>query len=254
MPDEPFDDDAVRAAWDHAADAYAQGQASGRDYTRYEFFGPAQVAMVGDVAGARLLDLGCGTGYFAREMAARGAQVIGVDLSPKQIDHARATGPAAIDYRVMDAAAIGDAFGPARFDVVTSCMAVQDMPAPGRVLAAIAHVLAPGGRAVISIEHPCTNMPHRAWKRDAAGGKLALEIDRYFERGPIAYTWRWVYAFTTSALHVPLEDWFAWFRAARLIVTDLREPAPTAAALARRPELEDCGRVPYFLMFELRAA
>lgn len=46
-----FDADAVRTAWDFAADAYAQSQANGVGHYRYEFFGPAQIAMCGDVNG-----------------------------------------------------------------------------------------------------------------------------------------------------------------------------------------------------------
>src|SRR5688572_14122055 len=72
-PEVRFDAGAVREAWDRAASAYAQGQASGRDYYRYEFLGPAQAAVCGEVRGLRLLDAGCGSGYFAREMARRGA-------------------------------------------------------------------------------------------------------------------------------------------------------------------------------------
>jgi hypothetical protein len=48
-----FDAESVMRAWDRAADAYAQGQASGRDYYRYEFLGPAQVAVCGDVNNVR---------------------------------------------------------------------------------------------------------------------------------------------------------------------------------------------------------
>jgi 2-polyprenyl-3-methyl-5-hydroxy-6-metoxy-1,4-benzoquinol methylase len=72
----------VRDDWDTASDAYAEGQATGHDYYRLEFFGPAQVALCGEVQGLRLLDVGCGTGYFAREMARRGAVVTAVDSSP----------------------------------------------------------------------------------------------------------------------------------------------------------------------------
>src|SRR5215510_6156349 len=86
---EKFDAESVRASWDEAADPYAEGQASGRDYYRYEFFGPAQVALCGDVREMRLLDVGCGNGYFAREMAKRGARVTGIDISPRMIAHAK---------------------------------------------------------------------------------------------------------------------------------------------------------------------
>ena len=90
MPVRPhrFDAEAVRKLWDTAAGAYAEGQASGRDYYRLEFFGPAHIALCGDVQGLRILDVGCGTGYFAREMARRGASVTGVDISPRMLAHA----------------------------------------------------------------------------------------------------------------------------------------------------------------------
>ena len=78
-----FDAASVRESWDRAADAYAQGQASGRDYYRYEFLGPEQVAICGDVGELRLLDVGCGNGYFAREMAQRGARVTAIE-SPRE--------------------------------------------------------------------------------------------------------------------------------------------------------------------------
>ncbi|MET0555443.1 MAG: methyltransferase domain-containing protein [Vicinamibacteria bacterium] len=250
----PFDTDAVRAAWDRAADAYAEGQATGRDIYRYEVFGPAQMALCGDVAGARLLDVGCGAGYFARAMAERGARVTAIDLSPRLLEHARAGG-GPVDYRLLDAEAIAEAFPPGSFDVVTSCFSLQDMPDPPRVLAAVAAVLAPGGRVVVSSAHPCTDMPYRRWQQDAAGAKQALAVDRYFERGPLRYDWSgWLYPFTTAGLHVPLEDWFAWFRAAGLVVHALREPAPPPEAIARHPELEDAARVPYFILFDLRRA
>ena len=64
-----FDAAAARAAWDQAAEAWDRGQASGRDYYRHEFFGPVQVEMCGDVGGKLVLDVGCGNGYFSREMA-----------------------------------------------------------------------------------------------------------------------------------------------------------------------------------------
>jgi hypothetical protein len=51
-----FDAESVRDSWDRAAATYAQGQASGHDYYRYEFFGPAQLALCGDVHGMNVLD------------------------------------------------------------------------------------------------------------------------------------------------------------------------------------------------------
>src|SRR6266478_1785849 len=113
-----FDVDSVRASWDNAADVYTEGQASGRDYYRYEFFGPAQLALCGDVREMRVLDVGCGNGYFTREVARRGARVTGIDISPRMIEHAKrheSTAPLGVEYHVLDAAALPAGFVPQSF-------------------------------------------------------------------------------------------------------------------------------------------
>ena len=59
--------------------------------------------LLGDIAGRDVLDAACGEGFLARRLAARGARVVGLDLSPRLIAMARAKDPAgAIDYRVAD--------------------------------------------------------------------------------------------------------------------------------------------------------
>jgi len=253
-----FDAESVRAAWDLAADSYADGQAAGLDFYRYEFFGPAHVGLCGEVRGLRLLDVGCGTGYFTREMAARGARATGVDISPRMIARAGAlekASPLGIDYRACDAANLASAFAPHSFDMATSCLALQDMPDPLGALRAVRAVLEPGGRFVASIEHPCTNPPFRVWERDAAGRKKWLCIDRYYDRGPREYAWtRWPTSFTTTANHATLEDWYDRIRDAGFVVRAMREPRPTDAAVAARPALADARRVPYFLIFDLTIA
>ena len=88
QPAKRFDADSVRDEWNTAADAWAEGQASGRDFYRFAFFGPAHAAFCGEVRGLRVLDVGCGSGYFSREMARRGALVTGVDISPRMLAHA----------------------------------------------------------------------------------------------------------------------------------------------------------------------
>lgn len=250
-----FDPESVREAWDRAADAFVEGQTSGRDWYRLDFLGPAQVATCGDVRGARLLDVGCGGGYLAREIAARGARVTGIDISPRMIEHARRLeeeAPLGIDYHVMDAAEIAAHFPAASFDAAASCLALQDMPDPAAALRAVHAVLRPGGRFVASITHPCTDTPFRAWERDTTGQKRWLCVDRYFERVPIEFEWqRWAYRFTTAALHVPLEDWFRWIFAAGLQLRGFHEPRPTDEAVRRRPGLEDATRMPYFIILEL---
>ncbi|MEV0383420.1 methyltransferase domain-containing protein [Nonomuraea sp. NPDC050643] len=50
---------------------------------------PAMLRLAGDVAGDRILDVGCGAGHYAAELLARGAEVVGVDGSATLLGHAR---------------------------------------------------------------------------------------------------------------------------------------------------------------------
>jgi SAM-dependent methyltransferase len=168
------------------------------------------------------------------------------------IELARAEALPDIDYRVMEAEKLGSAFASGAFDMVTSCVALCDMPAPATAIRAVQSVLRPHGRFVFSTTHPCTDTPYRRWELDDAGQKRWLCIDRYFDRGPYEYTWTgWEREFTTPGLHVPLEDWLTWTQRAGFELHRLHEPRPTEEALRLHPDLEDATRAPYFLIFDL---
>ena len=51
---------------------------------------PACLALLGDVAGKRVLDAACGPGLYAAELVRRGAQVVGFDHSPRMVEICRA--------------------------------------------------------------------------------------------------------------------------------------------------------------------
>ncbi len=253
----PLTPEVARATWDQAAEAYAALQDSGNDYYRTEFFGPVQLEVCGDVGGLEVLDLGCGNGYLSRELARRGARVTGVDLSPEMIrlaEEREAASPLGIDYELLDALAVGDRFGAERFDLVTACMSLQDMPDIPGVITATRQVLRSGGRFVTCNSHPFSDTPFREWFRDEAGEKRALIVGDYFEATTLEYEWaheRMLYPFKTQANHVTLQQWFEWVTAGGFAVRGLREPRPTDEALAARPELLDARLVPYFLILDL---
>ncbi|MBV8763245.1 MAG: class I SAM-dependent methyltransferase [Deltaproteobacteria bacterium] len=250
----------ARRLWNDAADAYHHFVETGLDYYRTDLHGPALLDACGDVRERRVLDLGCGQGWFTRQLAAAGAQVTGVDWSHGLIEHARAIEEArhfragelagGVTYDVLDAADIATHFAPDTFDLVTACMSLMDMPSPGAVLAAAAR-LAP--RIVFSIPSPVTDAPHRVWKRDASGTKLALEIDRYFDATTTVMQWnmkRLVHHFATVQYRYTLEQWSRMIEDAGLVIARLREPRPSEAAIAKRPELADAARLPYFLIVD----
>jgi 2-polyprenyl-6-hydroxyphenyl methylase/3-demethylubiquinone-9 3-methyltransferase len=104
------------------------------------------------LAKARVLDVGCGGGLLCEGMTARGAQVVGIDLAPANIEaatrHAAESG-LTIDYRCLDLELLA-AKSPASFDVVTCLEMLEHVPDPSRVVAACAKALRPGGSAFFS--------------------------------------------------------------------------------------------------------
>lgn len=250
----------AREAWNAGADAYIQFVESGADYYRLLVHGPGLLAACGEVRGNNALDLGCGQGYFSRVLARAGATVTGVELSDRLVARAvelEEKEPLGITYFRMDAAEIGARFEEASFDLVTACMSLQDMAHPAAVLAGMHRVLRLDGRAVFSVPHPCTDPPVREWKRDEQGNKLALCLDRYFESGPAVCDWnmpRLKYPWSTPFRRFTLAEWSDLIRNAGFVIRSLREPRPDAGLVATHPKLDDCFRMPYFLVFELGKA
>jgi SAM-dependent methyltransferase len=127
--------------------------------------------------GTRVLDVGCGVGRWSRLLAARGATVTGVDLSPTMIAQAqrRATAEGVADrcrFLVQDLAKLDAG---AQFDVVLGVTVLQHILDPDLLRAAVLRMsahLAPGGRMVLLEAAPrasvtrCDSTVFRARPRD----------------------------------------------------------------------------------------
>ena len=242
-------------AWNVAADAWREFVRSGADYYRIEVHGPALLAACGEVGTLNVLDLGCGEGFFSRLLARNGAHVTALDVSAKQLLSAReqeSREPLGIEYVHLDAREIATRF-PAHFDLVTACMSLQDIPDAASVCKGAASVLRSAGRLVFSVPHPCTDTPVREWERDEQGRKLMLKIDRYFDAGESVMHWnmpRLKYHWSSPFWRYTLQQWSDILFDAGFLVRRLNEPRPTPEQVQANPNLEDCARVPYFLVVE----
>ena len=94
--------------------------------------------------GERVLDLGCGTGQLSAEIAALGAQVLGVDASPEMVEAARRAQPA-LEFALGDGQRLE--YG-AEFDAVFSNAALHWMPDADAVVRGVSRALRPRGRFV----------------------------------------------------------------------------------------------------------
>ena len=104
--------------------------------------GAGVVDLLAPARGERILDLGCGDGALTEKLVAAGAQVVGVDASPEQVEGARARG---LDARVARAEALPFA---AEFDAVFSNAVLHWIRDAEGVLASVHRALRPGGRFV----------------------------------------------------------------------------------------------------------
>jgi SAM-dependent methyltransferase len=141
------------ARYDDVADFYEQFAPDRYDH-------PPMVALlqlIGDVAGLRLLDLACGHGRLARELARRGGQVVGVDLSAALLRKARArekADPLQIAYVQADAAS-PEALAGETFDGIGCSFGLSDIDDLSGVAATVVRVLREGGFFAFSLLHPC---------------------------------------------------------------------------------------------------
>ena len=104
------------------------------------------IARLNIPAGARVLDIACGTGNTAIPLARRGCIVTGVDIAPNLLEQARARAAAehlAITFDEGDAEALP--YGDATFDAVTTMFGAMFAPRPELVASEMARVLRPGG-------------------------------------------------------------------------------------------------------------
>jgi SAM-dependent methyltransferase len=142
----------------------------------------AELRLLGNVAGKRVLDLGCGTGLAAAVFAQQGAHVIGLDPSPELLTAARRHAGHAhvkVEFHLGDLADL--AFMRAdSVDLVFSAWAIGGAPDLNRVFRQVHRVLKQGSPFVFSMPHPAYDII------DDDDPEQPLLIRRsYFDRSPV---------------------------------------------------------------------
>lgn len=164
-------------SWGSVADWYGE-HVAGEDTYHAKVIAPNLVRMVGAGKRMRILDIGCGEGYFTRLLAGAGAQVEGADIAPELIVRARKASPG-IPYHVASADALHFAKDGA-YDAVTCVLALQNMEKLEAVMSEVARVLKPEGKFVFVINHPAFRIPKRsAWEWDEAAKVQYRRLDAY---------------------------------------------------------------------------
>ena len=223
---EPFSYDAI-------ADGYA-AEVDGAPYNAlYER--PATLALLPPVAGAHLLDAGCGNGWYTEQLLERGAAVTAIDGSAPMVVHARARiaalGALAPDdaapasgrarVRTADLAQPLDFLPDDSVDGVVSALVLHYLRDWGPTLCELRRVLRPDGWLVLSTHHPA---------EEAA----RLDVPDYFAVEEYEDDWQWLG--TVRYWRRPLTATVDALADAGFAVERLVEPLPTAAFRAAKPE------------------
>lgn len=211
--------------------AHAETSAHNVHYDR-----PAVLGLLGDVAGRRILDAGCGSGVYAVELQRRGADVIALDSSVKLVQRARRRTDASADIRVHDLRDPLDWLDDGSVDDAIMALVLHHLDDPVPTLRELHRVLRPNGRLVISTVHPMAD-----WRQ--LGGS-------YFTDEMIDDTWNdgWKVRFRRA----PLTTWCAEFLAAGFLIERLVEPLPAESMSDQFPDTyEKLSNEPLFIDFVL---
>ncbi len=225
MPDTP------QFNYDEIADAYAAGVDNAPYNAHYER--PATLSLLPKVEGAHILDAGCGSGFYAEELARRGARVTAMDGSAQMARHAgqrlaklgllatRASTDGTASVRVGDLAQPLAFLGDASVDGILSALVMHYLRDWGPTLKEFRRVLKPGGWLLLSTHHPATEADR-------------FDTLNYFDTEALEDYWSWVGE--VRFLRRPLTRVVGALTDAGFVIDRLVEPKPTEDFRDIRPE------------------
>ncbi|MCE7985877.1 MAG: class I SAM-dependent methyltransferase [Caldilinea sp. CFX5] len=210
---------------------------------------PTIRAMLPDLHGRKVVDLGCGFGWFCRWAREQGAaSVLGLDVSENMLLRARATTQdATITYERTDLERLQ--LPAATFDLAYSSLALHYIQDLAGVFATVHQALVPGGYLVFSIEHPIYMAPSDpTWITNAQGQKC-WPLNQYSIEGPRTTDWL---AKGVVKQHRTLGTTLNYLIRSGFTITQVEEWAPTDEQLTARPELLEERDRPMFLLVAAR--
>lgn len=214
---------------------------------------PYVLELLGDVRGKRVLDTGCGGGFYSLWLDEKGAKVLGVDGSEEMIKIAKEKASRKMrdtrfsvgdvtDLRIEDGA----------FDMVLSTLVLMEVKKLDRAVSELVRVTKNGGSIVVSVQHPILTAGD--WERES-GQKLFRKVDDYFTERELEAVWEneAKERFSLKHYHRSLQDYTHPFLERGCTLTHLVEPYPHKAYEILNPkEYEDTRRIPHFIVLKFQ--
>lgn len=173
----PLNSGRKTTSWDKVANWYGE-HLDDEDTYHAQVIAPNLKRIVDPHSGKRILDIGCGEGYFSRIFAEGGAVVVGADISKELTDNARSKSP---EITFFATPADDLSFAQDRsFDTVTCVLALQNMERIEPVFQECARVLTKEGSMVFVLNHPAFRIPKQSsWGWDKNSQSQYRRVDRY---------------------------------------------------------------------------
>jgi len=206
----------------------------------------AELEILGDVAGKDVLELGCGAAQWSISLAKLGARPVGLDLSPRQLEHARqAIAAAGVEFELIEASAEDVPLDDASFDVVFCDHGAFNFADPLRLVPECARLLRPGGLLAFSMVTPVFDI---FWnkERETVGDQPR---NNYFEH-------RGFEDEEGVDFQLPYGEWIRLFRANGFAIEDLIElrPPPDATSSYDLVTVDWARRLPAEHIWKVRKA
>jgi SAM-dependent methyltransferase len=210
---------------------------------------PALRALIPNLRGRKIVDLGCGFGWFCRWAREPGAaEVRGADVSERMLERARAmTSDAAITYARANLERLD--LREASFDLAYSSLALHYLDDLAGLLAKVHRALVPGAHLIFSVEHPIYTAPtHPGWSVDADGRKT-WPIDAYQREGRRTTDWL---AMGVVKQHRTIGTYLNLLIRLGFAISHVEDWGPTDEQIAARPELAEERERPMILLVAAR--
>jgi SAM-dependent methyltransferase len=210
---------------------------------------PALRALVPDLRGLRVVDLGCGFGWFCRWARQHGAaRVLCLDVSERMLERAKAmTSDPAITCVRADLERLD--LPEASFDLAYSSLALHYVENLAGLLAKLRDALVPGAHLILSVEHPVYTAPaHPEWLTGADGRKR-WPVDSYQIEGPRTTDWL---AKGVVKQHRTIGTYLGLLIRLGFRISHVEEWGPTDEQVSARPELAEERERPMFLLLAAR--
>lgn len=201
-------DEKITASWNKNALPWTVAVREGHIESRKQATDQAIINAILNRSPASVLDIGCGEGWLARELAARNIQVLGTDVVPTLVEAAQRAGGG--DFRTLSYEEIAAGKLKASVDVAVCNFSLLGKESVEGIFSVIRSLLAPQGAFIVQTLHPVVTCGDRPYCDGWREGSWAGFSTDFTDPAP------WYFR--------TLENWVELFTANGLIVKEVHEP------------------------------